>query len=173
MNLEVSYVESLEKYGLVGLVIFSAASVGAAVFWQSLIAAFESWRGGIEVRKLLPRLLAMSLVFLVPLGASWVVVRSTGNELRKAAAIVDGRWRYEVQDCRYAQTYKVQKKAGVLTMESPHGFTFILEIDRVGSDFVQIRPRGSDEISILKREKPDRLVELPLSEEEEVMVKCS
>lgn len=173
MNLEVSYIESLEKYGLVGLMIFTAASVGAAVWWQSMIAAFEAWRSGTGARKLLPRVLGMFLVFLVPLAASVVVMRSTGKELRKAATIVDGRWRHELQDCRYARTYKLQKKAGVLTMETPHGFTFVFEIDRVGSDFVQVRPRGSSEISILKREAPDRLVEVPLSEVEEVMVKCS
>jgi hypothetical protein len=173
LNLEVSYVESLEKYGLVGLMVFSAASVGAAVWWQSMIAAFESWRSGTAIRPLLPRALGMSLVFLVPLVASMAIIRSTGNELRRAAGIVEGRWRHVTQTCAYARTYKLQKKAGILTMETPHGFTFAFEIDRVGSNFVQIRPRGSDDISILKRESEDRLVEVPLSEEEEGMVKCS
>lgn len=159
---DVSFPDSLEKYGIVGAFIFAAAAAGGAAWWTSIVSAIEAYRKKKVLKGLLFRPLATSVIFIFPLFAAILVVESTRRELRHAANLLNGDWVNPSQECRYKFTLEVDPRTGRLTKRTPNRFQFIYNVDAVGENFVQHSPRGGTQPVLYERQSPDRLLEISM-----------
>lgn len=153
MGFDVSFPDSLEKYGLFGALVFVALAAGAAIFWSALIGAIEAYQKQRRkrIKAVLFRPLATSVLFFVPLIAAFFIVGSTKADLRRAAEILDGSWRARSLGCDDARRLQVESDLGVLIIQTRDGFRFVNDFEAIDTNFVQVRQRGSLQPTIYER----------------------
>lgn len=171
MGFDVSLVESLEKYGLFGLLVFGALVAGAGTWWKSLVGAAEAYQQQEEkdLRPLLFRPAAMFLLVLVPLIVAQQVVSSKTADLRRAATLLDGRWDASPLGC---VQFRVDRDRGMLVTSTRDGFHFLHEIEALSKTQVQVRQRGRDDPVLYKSGGDGILIERPLGGGDKELKRC-
>jgi hypothetical protein len=149
MGMEVPLVDSLERFGIAGLAIFTLAWISGAALWNAAFNSYERKFKDASLRHQLPRLAGLALLFLIALLVSYRVVSSKERQLARAAHLVEGKWNAGA-GCGHPIELDLVENAGVLLFKTGD-FTFSYKIDWVSQDAIQVHPPGAEEISILKR----------------------
>jgi hypothetical protein len=174
MGFEVSFPDSLEKYGILGALVFAALAAGAAAWWSSIVKAIEAYQK--QRRKRLKavvfRPLATFLLVLVPLLAAIQIVSAKKADLRRAARLLDGRWDFPASKCRAPNLFRVDQSVGVLVIRTADGFRFIHEFEAIEPRLVQVRQRGVLAPHIYEFGGPNVLVERTLGFNRWELVRC-
>lgn len=163
MGVDFSFPDSLEKYGIVGVLVFAALAAGTAIWWNAMVGAFEAYQK--QRRKRLKAVVARPLMtfilVLVPLIAAVQIVAATKKDLRRAARLVDGNWTTHAQGCGYARLFRVDGARGVLVVQTRGRFRFIYDLEAIDQSYVQARARGAAEPRIFER-RGGKLFEISL-----------